>query len=234
MTSGSAPGVDGGSFLTTWVNALTKPREETYAALASSPKAKATTAYLWIFLCSFAPALVTVLVSGGRLAQRLADAGVDTGQFGGGLGSALVNILCVTPFAAVLGIVGFIISVGLMQWIARMFGGQGTFAQMAYTIGAIAAPSLLITAVLTLPAGVPFLGLCVGGLSALFSIYITVLDVMAIKAVQRFGWGAAIGTLIIPGLAIGLVVCCVVAVILSVTGVALGSVMSGINQGAGF
>ncbi|MFH1185253.1 MAG: Yip1 family protein [Chloroflexota bacterium] len=230
MSSDQAVNVRSESFFQTWIQALTKPRETTYAALAASPKAKATTAYWWVFLCSFAPAVVSMVVSGSQLTRQLAEAGVDTGQLGGGLGAALINFLCIAPFAAVAGVAGFLISVALMQWIAKMFGGQGSFDQLAYGLGAITAPALLVSALLTLPTAIPFAGLCFAGLSAVFSIYVIVLEVMAIKGVHRFGWGPAIGTLIIPGLAIALVLCCAVAVMLSVTGLALGDVWNTINQ----
>jgi hypothetical protein len=35
---------------------------------------------------------------------------------------------------------------------------------------------------------------------------------MAVKAVNRFGWGAAIGSLLIPGLVIGLLCACLIGV----------------------
>jgi hypothetical protein len=218
------------SFLQIWLRALTKPNESTYSLLAASPRAKASKAFLWIFLCTLAPALVSVLVSGSRITQRLQDAGVDTGVAGRGFGAAAINFLCVTPFAAALGVVGFIISVGLMQWVARMFKGQGTFDQLAYTLGAITAPGVLITAVLTLPSLIPVLGICSGLLSLLFSIYLFVLEVTAIKAVHKFGLGAAIGTAVIPGLALAVILCCAIAVIVSVTGFAFGDVFKTIGQ----
>jgi len=230
MSSEQAASVQTGSFFRTWLQALTKPHESTYAAIAGSPKAKATTACLWVFLCSFAPALVSVLVRGSQLTTQLAQAGVDTEQFGGGLGAALFNFLCFTPFAAVVGVAGFLISTALMQWIARMFGGQGSFDQLAYALGAITAPGLLVSALLTLPSAIPSVGLCFGGLGALFSIFVLVLEVMAIKGVHRFGWGPAIGSLIIPGLAIAILCCCAVAILVSLTGLAVGDVWSTINQ----
>ena len=217
------------SFFQIWVRALTRPREATFAELATSPKARGATAYLWVFLCSFAPALVSVIVSGGELTRRLAEAGVDAEQIGGGLGGALINLVCITPFAAVIGAAGFLISVAITQWIARMFGGRGSHDQLAYALGAVAAPALLVTALLTLPTAIPFVGLCFAGLSALFSIYVIVLEVIAIKGVHGFGWGAAIGSLLIPGLAIGLVCCCAVAILLAITGAAIGDVWSTIN-----
>lgn len=219
-----------GSFVQTWVRALTRPREATYAVIASSPRAKAGTAFLWVFLCSLAPALASVLVRGGQLTQQLAQAGVDTEQLGGGFGAALVNLLCITPFVALAGVLGFIIGTALVNWVAKMFGGSGSYGQLAYTLGAITAPGLLVSAILTLPAAVPFLGLCVAGLSALFSLYLVVLQVIAIKGVHRFGWGAAIGAYVIPGLALALICFCAAAILISITGLALGDVFSTINQ----
>ena len=230
MPSDQPANIQNGSFFQTWIQALTKPRITTYAAMAASPKAKATTAYLWVFLCSFAPAVVSMVVSGGELTRRLVEVGVDTEQLGGGIGSALVNFLCIAPFAAVAGVVGFLISAALMQWIGKMFGGLGSFDQLAYALGAITAPALLVSALLTLPAAIPFAGLCFAGLSAVFSIYVLALQVMAIKGVHQFGWVPAIGTFIIPGLAIALLVCCAVVVLLSVTGLAMGDVWNTINQ----
>lgn len=230
MTGAPMVKAESGSFFSTWIRAITKPNESTYAGIAESPKARAGTAALWVFICSFAPALVSVLVSGGQLSQALAQAGVDVEQFGGGLGAALINFLCITPVAAVVGVAGFLISTALMQWIARMFGGKGSFDQMAYTLGAITAPAMLVSALLALPSAIPFLGLLVVGVSGLFSLYVLVLQVMAIKGVHRFGWGAAIGSFFIPGLAILLVCCCILVIVVSITGLALGDVWSTINQ----
>ena len=38
------------SFVQMWINALTKPSEHTYAEIAASPNAKATTAFLWVVI----------------------------------------------------------------------------------------------------------------------------------------------------------------------------------------
>jgi hypothetical protein len=226
----STPGTGTESFFQVWLRALTKPNEATYAGIAASPRARANTAFLWIFVCTFAPALVSVLVRGSQISQGLEQAGVDVGEAGGGLGAALINFLCVTPFLAIAGLVSFIISVAIMQWIAGMFKGQGSFDQLAYALGAITAPGLLVSAVLTLPSLIPYVGICSGILSSLFSLYLIVLEVMAIKGVHKFGWGAAIGTFFIPGLAIGLVCCCLAAIISSTLGLAMGDVFSTINQ----
>jgi hypothetical protein len=230
MSTEQMPIIQNGSFFQKWLRALTKPHETTYAAIAASPGAKATTACLWVFLCSLAPGLVSVLASGGELTRQLSQTGVDTSRLGGGLGAALINFLCIVPFAMVMGVAGFLISTALMQWIAKMFGGQGSFDQLAYVLGAITAPGLLVSALLTLPTAVSSAGMVFGALGGFFSLYLVVLEVMGIKGVHRFGWGPAIGSLIIPGLAIGIVCCCTVAILLSATGLALGNVFSAINQ----
>ena len=217
-------------FFQVWMRALTKPNEATFAEMAASPRAKAPRAFLWIFLCSFAPALVSVLVSGSQISRGLEQAGVDVGETGGALGASLVNFLCVTPFIAVLTVVFFIIGVAVMQWIAGLFHGQGTFDQLAYTLGAISAPGFLVSAVLTLPSVVPVLGICSGAISFLFGLYLAFLEVTAIKGVHKFGWGAAIGTFIIPGLTLLLVACCIAFAVASLLGLAVGDVFSTINQ----
>jgi hypothetical protein len=227
------------SFFQVWVKALTKPSETTFAEIAASPRAKASTAYLWIFLCTFAPAIVSVLVNAGpfsrQLGEALQQAGVNAGGFGSGVGASLIGLLCVTPFVAVFAVIGFIISVALMQWIARMFKGQGTFDQLAYSLGAITAPGALVSALITLPSAIPFVGLCMLPLSVLFSIYLVVLQAMSIKGVHRFGWGATIGTMLIPGLAITLLLCCAIVPIFGLMGLGptIGNVFSTINQSLG-
>jgi len=55
-----------------------------------------------------------------------------------------------------MSVVLFAIGVALIQWIAKMFGGRGTFEQLAYTFGAIQAPFYLISAVFALLGAIIF------------------------------------------------------------------------------
>jgi len=57
-----------------------------------------------------------------------------------------------------------------------------------------------------------------------------VLAVMAVKAVNRFGWGPALGSYFIPGLVVLILCCCLAALVATVTGAALGNVFSTLNQ----
>lgn len=218
------------SFFATWIAALTKPNEGTYAAIAASPKAKATTGYLWVFLSSIVASLVTLVIQGANLRNQLSQSGVATDQLGGGIGSLAVTLICATPIVAVLGTLLFAIGVALVQWVARMFGGKGTNDQLTYTMAAISAPYSLISSVFVLLSAIPYVGFCFSIVLGLAGIYVLVLQIMAVKAVNQFGWGPAIGSLFIPGLVILFVLCCAAVVVASLTGLALGNVFSTINQ----
>ncbi len=218
------------SFFQTWIDALTKPNEQTYAAIAASPGAKAMTAYIWVFVCSLIATFLALLVQGATLRSRLAGAGVGAEQFRGTAGSEIVTLLCGTPILAVIGVILFAIGVALVQWIAKMFGGKGNNDQMAYTLAAISAPYSLVSGVLALLGAIPFVGICFGIVALLAAIYVIVLEVMAVKAVNGFGWGPAIGSLFIPAAAVFLICCCAVAVVAGLTGAALGNIFSSINS----
>lgn len=111
-----------------------------------------------------------------------------------------------------------------------MFGGRGTNDQLVYTLSAILTPYLIISGLLTLLTAIPYVGFCFGLISLLAAIYILVLEVMAVKAVNQFGWGPAIGSLLIPALVIGFLCACLVGGALLLLGPAVGNVFSSINQ----
>ena len=147
------------------------------------------------------------------------------------LGSKLVAAVCGAPIAAVISVVFFAIFVGVVQLVAKMFGGRGTFDQLAYVLAAITAPFSLISSVLTLLAAIPFVGLCFGIIALVAGIYVLVLEVMAIKGANQFGWGQAIGSLFLP---LVVLICCLsvgVISIMSVLGPAISDTFNSINSG---
>jgi len=111
-----------------------------------------------------------------------------------------------------------------------MFGGKGNFGSLAYVLGAIAAPTLLISSLLSLLTVIPVLGYCFSAIAVLFSLYILVLQIMAVKAVNQFGWGPAIGSVFLPVLVIGFLCACLVIGSLTLLGPTIGNVFSSINQ----
>lgn len=224
MSSGSS------SFFQTWMDALTKPNEQTYAAMASSPNAKATTAYLWMFIATLVEFFVVALVQGTMMREILQQQGYSGDLPGGGLGATLITAVCGAPVLAVVSVLFFAIGVAIIQWIAKMFGGHGTFDQMAYAFAAIAAPYGLVSAVLSLLGAIPFVGFCFRLILGLAGLYILVLQIMAVKGVNQFGWGPAIGSLFIPGLVVGLACCCVAFAASATLGPVIGNIFSTINQ----
>lgn len=191
-----------------WRDAITKPSDQTYARISQSPNAKLTTALLWVFLGSLVNTLLGSLVQGAVFRQMMQNSDFGRNGFPGMAGGGFVGVICGAPIAAVISVVLFAAVVGVIQLIAKMFGGRGAFDQLAYAIAAIFTPVSLINSVFTLLAAIPFVVYCAGLISLLLFIYAVVLQVMAVKGVHQFGWGQAAASLLLPFL----VLCCCLSV----------------------
>ena len=197
------------SWLSTWMDAVTKPNEQTYARIASSPNAKTTTAFLWVFIGSLINIFIVSLMQSAVMGRMMQDYGIE-GFSGRGAGFTLLYAICGAPVGAIISVLFFAAFTGVVQWVAKMFGGTGTFEQLAYVFAAITVPFTLASSVLTLLGAIPYVGFCFGVLGALAGIYVIVLELMAVKSVNQFGWGQAAGSLFLPGLVI---FCCIAAVV---------------------
>jgi len=219
-------------WFSTWMNALTKPNEATYAAMATSPDAKLTTAFLWVFIGSLVSFFLSSLVQGAMMRQMLQQfGGGDVLQSGGqGFGGSLISAICGAPIAAVISMVFFAIFVGVVQFLAKMFKGTGTFEQMAYAFAAITTPFAFISGVLALLSAIPYVGLCFSIVTLVATLYVLFLQVTAVKGVNQFGWGQALGSYFLPVI----VLCCCLSVgafaILRVVGNAVNSSFNNINN----
>jgi hypothetical protein len=216
-------------FYQNWVKALTKPNEQTYLEIANSPDAKSTTAYLWVFIASVVSSLFTLIVQGSVLRAQLAQAGVGDSQ--NGVLGVVVTLLCGTPIAAALGTLFFAIYVAIIQWIAKMFGGKGTNDQMAYTFAAISVPYSLVSSVFILLSAIPYVGFCFQLVLSLAGLYVLFLQIMAVKSVNQFGWGQAVGTVLIPIVVISTVCCCLAFGLSAMVGATFGDLFRQINSG---
>jgi hypothetical protein len=202
------------------MNVLTRPSEQTFADMAASPDAAPGKAYLWVFLAGMVSAFFTAVVQGIALAM------MDEPEFAT---SYLIGMFCFIPLAGGASVLGLMISAWLVQLVAGMFKGVGTYAQLAYAFGAIWTPLTLISSVLSIFYAIPFLALCLWPISILLAIYFLVLQVIAVKGLNRFGWGEAVGSvLILPLLAI--VCSCLVGVAVALLGMSVGDEFSQINQ----
>jgi hypothetical protein len=239
MSNVPAPSSGGSKpFFQVWIDALTKPNEQTFVEIASSPNAKAMTAYIWVFVGYLIEFFLSALVSAGKYATMLGQYGLGQGSSGGlgggGIVTTLIFAICGGPILAVVATIFFAVWTALIQWVAkRFFGGTGTNDQLAYAFAAILTPFAVISGVVTLFTAIPFVGLCFSAILAIAGIYVAVLNVMAAKAVNQFGWGQAVGSVFIPGLALGLVCCCVVFGISAVAGTGLKGILQQLQQSGG-
>jgi hypothetical protein len=197
-------------WVTVWREAITRPSDQTFARIGLSPNAKASTALLWVFLSSLVNFFLVSLVQGPLVAQVLQNSGLPPEQIPVAAGGGLLTAICGAPVGALISTGVFALAVGIVQLIARMFGGRGTFDQLAYAIAAVVAPFSIVSGLLSLLSAVPYAGFCFGLLGLVAGIYVLVLEVMAVKGVNQFGWGAAAGSLLLPFIVL---VCCISVVI---------------------
>ncbi len=188
-----------------WRDAITKPSEQTFASIAQSPNAKLTTALLWVFLGSLVNAVLSSLVQGVVFRRLMQNSAFGENGFPRMAGGGLIATICIGPIVSVI---LFAAVVGVVQLLAKMFGGRGTYDQLAYAIAAIVTPFYFIGSVLALLAAIPFVVYCSGLLGLLLFIYVVVLEVMAVKGVNQFGWGQAAASLLLPFV----VLCCCASV----------------------
>ena len=197
MTSETAPpemppAVAPHSWSQAWLVAVTQPNIESYTALADDPSASVKKAFAWVFVSGLIASGVASLL---RLAfistaltglEQSSDATIGIGVV------ALITLACVIPISAAMAGVGLLIYAGIEQFVAGALGGEGSFTRLCYVMAAYTAPISLAAALLAL---IPFLGACVGAILGFYSLG---LNALAIKSVNRFGWGNAILSMIVP------------------------------------
>jgi uncharacterized membrane protein len=234
----SKPGPAG--WLPVWIKAVTQPNEQTFVDITESPEMSARTAYIWIFLAgtiagiiqAFATTINAATGSANALSQ-IPGLGQYFPQTSGGGGFAigtLVGGLCASPFAGLLSVVLSALLVAIIQWIAKLFGGTGTYEKLLYAFAAITVPFSIVSSLFILLGVIPFVGICTGVLSFGLAIYSLVLQVMAVKAVNRFGWGQAAGSVFIPGCVVFIFCACVVFGGIMLLGPVIGKTFEQINQ----
>ncbi|MDX1435207.1 MAG: Yip1 family protein [Anaerolineales bacterium] len=187
-----------------WIRALTRPSEDTFLDLLErEPDVDAVKAFGWVALATFIGAVVMTALT---MLYSLFGVGFFAGEdllptMGG---SAFIGMICLVPVAIIVGIISFALYSAIIQVIARILGGVGTYGELTYTFAAYGAPLGLISLIIT---PLPYIGLCLG---PLFGIYGLVLNVMAVKASHRLDWGRAIVaslSLVILSLLLG---CCLI------------------------
>jgi hypothetical protein len=229
MVPGSGPEM---SLIDTWIDAFTKPKEETYARIVAQPGASATKAFLWVFVASLITSLVSLVASfGGQMEtfrQMLPPEIANQLPVGADASVGIGTIICGAPVGAVFAVISFAIGTALVQWVAKLFGGTGTFDKLAYAFSSVTVPYSIVASILALLSMIPFVGILTGLISFAMSIYLIVLEVLAVKAVNRLDTGKAVGAVLLPALVIFLIVCCCLAIGLSVLVPVMGETFQGL------
>lgn len=233
----SPPGPAG--WLPTWIKAVSQPNEQTFITITEHPDATTRTAFIWVFIAGTISGVAQsilqaiILATGGASSMIIPGLEQFSQQPAGGdasaVGVSLVAGLCLSPVAGLISILFFAIFTAITQWVAKLFGGSGTFEKLAYGLASITVPFTLVSSVLALAGAIPYVNICTGVLSFGLGIYALVLEIMAVKAVNRFGWGAAVGSVLLPALAIAFFCACLV-----VAGTAMLAPIIGNVFGQGF
>jgi hypothetical protein len=183
-------------WLDIWGYAISKPSVSTFQELLQDPKSKLSP-YLWVGMALLLSYLIQIglqaLFGISTFSALTSQMENQFGALSSFIGTAsLMSLVCCAPFAALLGVLGFIISCGIYHMLAKMFGGTGTFSQVAFTASTFYVPLTVILAVLgSLPVAGPFLVFPV-------SIYMLVLFGISINAVHGIGGGKSAGVILIP------------------------------------
>jgi hypothetical protein len=102
---------------------------------------------------------------------------------------------------------------------------------LVYAFAAISVPVTLVSSILSPFSAIPVLGICIGIVSLVIALYTIVLQVMAVKGVNNFGWGQALGSVFIPGIVLA---CCFVVpsviAVMRLLGPKIGDTFSTINN----
>lgn len=223
------------SWFSTWTEAITRPNEQTYAAMAERPEAQTyNRAFLWVFLAGTVAAIISGVLSAILEAAGIATQMPGLSDFTGSAPrSAIATLgiaLCTSPLSGAIATLFFAIFVGIIQWVARMFGGTATFSQLAYPLAAISVPVSLVSSILTPFSTIGTVGYCISGLSLLLGLYALVLQLTAVKGVNRFGWGQALGSYFLPLLGLCIVCFCIIFALTSIFGLAFSDIFDQINQ----
>lgn len=224
-----------------WIQALTKPGEQTFINIVENPEATTRTAFIWVFIAGtismIIQAVLGAIYTAMGIAPQLPIPGLE--QYmqqpagGGNIGSAITSLItgiCASPIAGLVSILFFAIGVAIVQWIAKLFGGSGNFEKLAYAFAAITVPFTLVSMIFSLFSAVPYLNICTGVVSWGISLYALYQQIAAVKAVNRFGWGQAAGATLLPAIVIITTCCCLVFGLSAVLGPAISEVFNQINQ----
>ncbi|HEX6033610.1 MAG TPA: YIP1 family protein, partial [Anaerolineales bacterium] len=217
-----------------WSKVFTRPGEQTFLEITDHPEAKATSAYIWVFivgtLSGLINSLVRFIVTMIGFQQAMPDFGQTPGLPGAFGAAGLLGAICGAPITGFFSVIGFALSVAIIHATARFFGGQGSFDKLAYGFGAIAVPFSVISGLLAPFSIIPYVAFCTVPVLLALGLYVLFLETAAIKAVHRFTWGEAAATLLLPTILLGLLCGIAFLALMRVAAPYINEIFQGLQQ----
>jgi hypothetical protein len=211
------------SAVDTWIKALTQPNQAAYRQIVNDPGASIGKAILWLAIFGFVGGLLSGIIQaiGGasamqQVSQLFSDYGDIPMQLPARTGGTFMTIVSSAFGGLIGGIIGAMLYAALVQVVAKMLGGTGTFEKLFYGFTAYGAPLGMVTSVI---GAIPFIG-CLG---IPLGIYGIVLNVIANQAANEYDTGKAVISSLAPALVIGLLCCCVVIGFTAILGPIIGN-----------
>ena len=143
--------MDISSIFQTWLNVLTKPGEEVFAAEREKDSATLKTALVWMILASVIAALLGTLQAQifsspfGGISQVMEMLPAELqGEYApitetDSSGGSFFNLLLI-----IFGPITFLIGVGIYHIVASVLGGRGQFGRYAYLYATFGAPIIIV------------------------------------------------------------------------------------------
>ncbi len=192
-----------------YIKVLTKPGAQTFA----EEMGKADWGIVWVQLLIYA--VIGAILSFLATLTNPRTVSTTTGS-SSSISPATIQAITAgaSLFTIILIPVGFFIGVGVIYLFAKMFGGEGSFLQQAYTTLLFSVPIGIITSLLGL---IPIVG-TIGGLLGIYSI---VLNIFSVMAVHRLSGGKATAAVLLPGAILLLLVCVGLIILIAVVAAAV-------------
>mgnify|MGYP001347553080 CR=1 FL=1 len=228
-----------GSWLQSWIDVTTRPGEPAFEVERAKPQANLTTAAIWVGLVALVAGIFDMIQGAIALRQFQAVGGLQgilaqlnlppdvagpameqLNQLPAGLvpGIGRPGVGFAALFGGIIGaIVSFIIFAGLLQLVAKILGGTGSFGKYAYLLAAVYVPVTLVNSVLGL---VPLLGGCI---AFILWIYQLVLAYYATRVEHKLSSGRSIIVVLAPLVILLLIGCCFLGTIGGMLGLIMNS-----------
>ncbi len=192
-----------------WLDVWTHPRAETFRSLLQESNHTPRRGFLWIAIV----ALLVAIITGYTSAQSFRS--VEPA-----FGNIYIYFICLVVLTPIFTVIGMIISAGIYHWLARLFGGKGTWGDLVFCLSAAAAPSSVVAGIIFIASylfsalGLSPLVIIISLISIGVAIYGFILIVFAVKAVENISTGSAVLTMLIPTIILGgLTICTVLSFI---------------------